>query len=272
MAISLSGSPYRDPDVAEIYRRIAVPTHFVAPARDLCAMISVKAGDRILDVGTGTGAFASAAAERAGPTGFVVGVDRAEAMLRAADLRDAVRRLVAEAPGLPFVDDAFDLVSASFVLAHCRHYASALTAMVSVCRPGGRIGISAWGPMPNEPGHLWKEIVNQYVDADQLQQAFRAVVPWEEWFYVADHVEQALSDAGLTAVRSARREYTIEIGPSEYVSMRRAGVEGRLIRRLAGEFAWDAFTRQIDAEFRERFPHLLTFVRDVNFGIGRSST
>jgi ubiquinone/menaquinone biosynthesis C-methylase UbiE len=231
-------------------------------------MIRVKAGDRILDVGTGTGALARAAAERAGPTGFVVGVDRAEAMLRAADLRDAVRRLVAEAPGLPFIDDAFDLVSASFVLAHCRSYASTLTGMVRVCRPGGRIGISAWGPMPNEPARLWKEIVNQYVDADQLQQAFRAVVPWEEWFQVASHVEQALCDAGLTAVRSARREYTIEVAPTDYVSMKRAGVEGRLIRRMAGELAWDAFTRHIDAEFRQRFPHVVTFVRDVNFGIG----
>ena len=79
---------------------------------------------------------------------------------------------------------------------------------------GGRIGISAWGPMPNEPGHLWKEIVNQYVDADELQAAFRAMVPWEEWFQVARNVEQALRDTGLTAVRSATRDYTIEIGPS----------------------------------------------------------
>ena len=268
MAISLNGSPYRDPDVAEIYRRIAVPTHFVPPARDLCAMLSVKPGDRILDVGTGTGAFAGAAAERAGPTGFVVGVDRAEAMIRAAHCRDAVRRLVAEAPGLPFVDDRFDLVGASFVLAHCRHAASALSGMVRVCRPGGRVGISAWGPMQNEPGRLWKEIVEKCVDADELQEAFRAVVPWEEWFHVASHVEEALSDAGLTAVRSATREYTIEIAPPDYITMKLAGIEGRLIRRLAGESAWDAFTRHIDAEFRQRFPPRLTFVRDVNIGVG----
>jgi hypothetical protein len=122
--------------------------------------------------------------------------------------------------------------------------------------------------MPNEPSQLWKKIVNQYVDADQLQQAFLAVVPWEEWFYVASHVEQALCDAGLTAVRSATREYTIEVAPTDYVRMRQAGVEGRLIRRLAGEFAWDEFTRHIEAEFSRYCPHVLTFVRDVNFGIG----
>jgi len=268
VTLSLNGSPYRDPGVADIYRRIAVPTHFVPPARDLCTMISVKAGDRILDVGTGTGALASAAAERAGPAGFVVGVDRAEAMLRAADEGAAVRRVVGETPGLPFVDDAFDLVSAGFVLAHCRNYASALTGMVNACRPGGRVGISAWGPMPNEPGRLWKEIVGKYVDADQLQEDFRAAVPWEEWFHLAHHVEQALSDAGLTAVQTATREYTIEIATADYLSMRQAGVEGRLIRRLAGESAWAAFTRHIDGEFRQRLPYLLTFGRDVNFGIG----
>ena len=122
--------------------------------------------------------------------------------------------------------------------------------------------------MPNEAGRLWAQAVNTYVDADQLQEAFRAIVPWEEWFYVPRHIEQALADAGLTAIQSATREYTIEIAPGDYVAMKQAGVEGRLIRQLAGEMAWNDFTRHIDREFRRRFPGLLTFVRDVNFGVG----
>jgi ubiquinone/menaquinone biosynthesis C-methylase UbiE len=264
----MTDSPYRDPAVAEVYRRVAVPAQFVRPARDLVALMNVAAGESVLDVGAGTGAFATAASEAAGASGLVVGLDRAEAMLRASDARADDPRIIAETPGLPFLADAFDAVGASFVLAHCRQYSSALADMARVCRSGGRIGVSAWGSMPNEPGRVWKQIVDTYVDADRLQRAFRAVVPWEEWFHEAGHIEQALTDTGLTAVHSQSREYTIGIAPGDYVIMKKAGVEGRLIRQLAGEAAWNRFTREIEAAFEARFPSAITFVRDVHFGIG----
>jgi hypothetical protein len=50
--------------------------------------------------------------------------------------------------------------------------------------------------------------------------------------------------------------------------MKQAGVEGRLIRQLAGEVAWNDFTHQIDNAFQERFAGSMTFVRDVHFGVG----
>ena len=49
--------------------------------------------------------------------------------------------------------------------------------------------------------------------------------------------------------------------------MKKAGVEGRLIRELAGELAWNDFSRQISVEFRKRFTGSITFVRDVHFGV-----
>ena len=260
-------SPYRDPAVADVYRRVAVPTHFVRPAHDLVQMMPVKVGDRVLDVGSGTGAFATAAAKAAGPSALVVAVDRAAAMVRAADPRNGARRIVAEAPGLPFTEDTFDAVGACFVLPHCRDYSSALADMVRVCQPGGRIGISAWGSMPNEAGRLWKEIVDVSVDADQLQEAFRTIVPWEEWFYTVHSLERALADASLTAVEGATREYTIEISASDYVAMKKAGVEGMLIRQLAGEARWNSFTRAIEEAFQARFSNSITIVRNVNFGV-----
>jgi len=261
-------SPYRDPAVADVYRRVAVPTHFVRPARDLVPMMPVKVGDRVLDVGSGTGAFATAAAEAAGPSALVVGVDRAAAMMRAADPRNGARRIVAEAPGLPFTDDTFDVVAASFVLPHCQDYSSTLADMVRVCQPGGRIGISAWGSMPNEAGLLWKQIVEMSVDGYQLHEACRTMVPCEEWFYEASNLERALADAGLTAVERATREYTIEISVRDYVAMKKAGIEGMLIRQLAGEARWNSFTRAIEVAFQARFPHSVTFVRNVNFSVG----
>ena len=264
----MTESPYRDPAVAEVYRRVAVPTHFVRPARDLATMMTVAAGDRVLDVGTGTGAFASAAAEIVGGSGLSVGLDRAPAMLRASDhLRDHPL-VVGETPGLPFLDEAFDVVGASFVLPHCRDRASALADMTRVCRSGGRVGITAWGGLPNGAAELWRQIVDTYVDADELRQAFRAMVPWEEWFYLACNLGRTLQDAGLTAIQVETRQYTIDISPADYVSLKKAGVEGRLIRELAGEIAWNDLSRQINVKFRERFPGSITFVRDVHFGVG----
>src|SRR5438876_408641 len=189
-------------------------------------------------------------------------------MLRAADARGSARRIVAETPGLPFVNDAFDAVGASFVLAHCRDHSSVLADMARVCRPGGHIGITAWGSLLNEPGRLWRQMIETCVDPYRLQQTFRASVPWEEWFHEPCNVTDALADAGLTAVQGATREYAIEISPRDYLVMKQAGVEGRLIRQLAGEVAWNDFTRQIGNVFQERFAGSITFVRDVHFGVG----
>jgi hypothetical protein len=50
--------------------------------------------------------------------------------------------------------------------------------------------------------------------------------------------------------------------------MKQAGVEGRLVRQLAGEEAWADFTSRVAGEFQQRFAGSITFVRDVHFGIG----
>jgi SAM-dependent methyltransferase len=268
----MSSSPYRDPEVAAIYRRIAMPTQFVRPARDLVSMITVQPGTRLLDIGSGTGALARAASHAVGPEGLVVAVDRAGAMLRAADAADGARRAVAAAPGLPFANETFDAVGASFVLAHCPDYSATLADMVRVCRAGGRLGISAWGSMPNEAGRLWKHTAERYVDGQKLHRAFSASVPWEDWFAVSGNLEQALAVVGVTAIHGATCEYTIEIPPTDYLTMKKAGVEGSLIRELAGESGWNRFTQEIDVVFESRFSARVTFVRDVHFAVGTKQT
>jgi hypothetical protein len=49
--------------------------------------------------------------------------------------------------------------------------------------------------------------------------------------------------------------------------MEKAGIEGMLIRQLAGEGGWNHFTRAIEVAFSARFPNPITFVRNVNFGV-----
>ena len=102
-------------DVAETYERVHAP-RLAEVARDLVEMIDLPAGAAVLDVGTGTGVAAQAAAD-AGAT--VVGVDESLGMLRVARReRPKVPVAAALAIDLPFGSGRFDAVLGAFVLAH----------------------------------------------------------------------------------------------------------------------------------------------------------
>lgn len=104
----------------------------------------VMAGDRVLDLGCGTGDLAIAAARRAGPGGTVAGVDFAEPMLARARVKAAAAGfpdlsfVPASADALPFPDASFDVVVSAFVL---RSLAAIRTGaareLARVLRPGG---------------------------------------------------------------------------------------------------------------------------------------
>jgi len=264
----MDASPYLDPAVAATFGRVAVPAQFAQPARDLAALLAIPRGSIVLDVGTGTGAFARPASEAAGPSGIVVGLDPSIAMLRAAEKREPSRLIVGRTPGLPFANSTFHTVGASFVLHHCRSYVAALADMSRVCRPAGRVGLTEWGPMSNLPAQVWRDIVASHVDIERLQSAFRDLVPWEQWFESPDNVERALADAGLTAIEVTRREYTVALTPADYVTLKEGGVEGTLIRQMLTDAGWSDFRREANDVFQRRFKNDLVFVRDVHLAVG----
>lgn len=101
----------------------AVADPFEAPARTSgLELLAPEPGERVLDVGCGTGTALVAIARAVGPTGTAVGIDLADGMCRAS--RRALagagleRGVVVAGDGasLPFADDAFDAAFASFVL------------------------------------------------------------------------------------------------------------------------------------------------------------
>lgn len=65
---------------AEYYEVHFVPAFFAQWAPRLCAATGTSAGDRVLDVGCGTGIVARTAADLVGPTGRVTGLDLNAAM------------------------------------------------------------------------------------------------------------------------------------------------------------------------------------------------
>jgi ubiquinone/menaquinone biosynthesis C-methylase UbiE len=102
----------------------------------------VGPGVRVLDVATGPG-YAAAAAARRGAD--VVGVDFSTAMLAEARRRHpAIEFEAGDAEALPFPGGSFDAVLMNFGLLHLARPDQALAEAHRVLRTGGRLGFTVW--------------------------------------------------------------------------------------------------------------------------------
>jgi SAM-dependent methyltransferase len=125
-----------------------VAARIVLVAEQLCDTADLHAGWRVLDVATGSGNAAIAAA-RLGCT--VVGVDYVPALLEQARRRaDAegldVELVEGDAESLPFPDDSFDAVTSVFGSMFAPDHPKAAAELLRVCRPGGTIALASWTP------------------------------------------------------------------------------------------------------------------------------
>lgn len=141
------------------YERYLVPKLFAPGAEALCGLAGIDAGDRVLDVGCGTGAVSRCAAERAGPAGHLVGVDINPAMLAHAKTIEAAGGCAIEwregdAQALPVDNASFDAVLSQQVLQFVDDPERAVAEMARVLVPGGRLGLSVLRGIDYNPGYI----------------------------------------------------------------------------------------------------------------------
>jgi ubiquinone/menaquinone biosynthesis C-methylase UbiE len=131
----------------------AIAARIVPMAERLAESAGLRAGDAVLDVATGTGNAAIAAA-RCGCS--VTGVDYVEGLLERGRDRAAAEGLAitfteGDAENLPFPDASFDAVLSCVGEMFTPNHEQAAAELVRVCRPGGTIALANWNALLSLP-------------------------------------------------------------------------------------------------------------------------
>ena len=118
-------------------------------SEQLIEALEIVPGERVLDVASGSGNAAIAAARRS--WGNVVSSDYVPALLERGRERAAAERLEiefveADAQSLPFEDASFDVVTSIFGAMFAPDQEQTADELLRVVKPGGRIGMGNWTP------------------------------------------------------------------------------------------------------------------------------
>ena len=145
------------------YERIAAR---LAPVADqLVNLLEVRAGERVLDLATGTAEVALRAA-RTGAT--VTAIDIADPMLAKARERAADEGLQitfdrGDVEYLPYEDACFDVLVSNFGLIFAPDHANVASELARVCCDGARLGFTAWKPN-KKLGELYRRFTDDPIE------------------------------------------------------------------------------------------------------------
>lgn len=178
------------------------------------ALLGVAPGERVLDVGCGSGVVTREVARRVAPNGLAVGCDASPALLGVArqladqeGLGALVELRHGDCRALPFPDGSFDAALAATVLAHVPDAERALAEMVRVTRPGGRVGVFDFDGDSFVIAHPDRDLTRRIVTATSDHAAVNG--------WLARRLPGLLAGLGLVDVR-ARGFMTLEREPGSF--------------------------------------------------------
>ncbi len=224
---------------AEVYDTSFVPALFAHWGPVVAGAAGIKPGDRVLDVGCGTGALTLAAAERAGSHGSVVGVDPNPEMLAVARRKSPpIEWIEGRAEALPMPDRDFDAVVSQFALMFVDDRAGALREMMRVLRPDGTLAVAVCDAVENSPGFSALAGLLDRLFGKPVGDALRAP------FVLGDpeQLQEIARQAGLQDAQVARHNGTVRFKSiAALVSTERA-----CVWTLGGVLDDDQFERLLD--------------------------
>jgi SAM-dependent methyltransferase len=160
------------------------------------------AGERILDVGCGSGATSVAFARKVGPSGHVFGVDVSAPMLararQSAPAELPIEFALADATIYPFAPAGFDLLASRFGVMFFAEPELSFANLRKALKPSGRVAFACWREPRENPWMM-----------TALQAVYRHVPPLPQpepddpgpfAFASQERVHRILSRAGFTAV------------------------------------------------------------------------
>lgn len=138
--------------ISKIYLR-EIDRRFASVVESIIVRSHLRPGEHVVDLGTGTGAVAERAALMVGSSGYVLGVDISQDMLKLAQARLSAGGVTnvsfreGRAEVLPADDGSVDVVLASLVFMYVIDRAAAAREIARVLRPRGRLIAAVWaGP------------------------------------------------------------------------------------------------------------------------------
>jgi SAM-dependent methyltransferase len=204
----------------------------VGPVERVVEMAGACPGVQLLDIGTGTGTIARAAAARGAS---VVGIDASAGMLEVArTLSPELDLRLADACSLPFGDGVFDVVACGLSISHFTDREKALREVLRVLRHGGSFVASAWADGGSGPTRTIFEILDRYAARDDSLD--------EKTWATGRLGSDVLREVGFTSVSVETQSFSGAFADAE--------------EALAWVVAWPlaaARLARLDARRRERF-------------------
>ena len=213
----------------------------VYPGELMCEAVHLRAGQKVLDVATGSGNAALSAARRGCEA---VGIDYVPALIERARERAAAERLptqfeVGDCEQIPFADASFDVVLSVYGSMFAPRQEQAAQELLRVCRPRGIIGMANW-----TPEGFWGRTFGLFAKTVPPPTGLRSPVEWgtearlRELFGAHTKSIEITPHSALFRYRSSG--HWIEVFSAYF------GPLIRVLEKLQGELR-ESFLRELDA-------------------------